>query len=832
MDQSSLLQIEKPARYMGGEMGIICKKTPEIRLVLAFPDVYEIGMSHLGFQILYNILNTIPWLAAERVYAPWPDREAQLKASETPLETLESRTPLAQADILGFTLQHELSYTNILNMMDMSGIPLLAADRDERWPLILGGGPCAFNPEPLADFFDAFLIGDGEEGTIEIAAVYREWRREKGSKQELLAALAKVPGVYIPSYFQICYSDDGRISGIIPLDQEHTRIRRRFLHDLNAAPYPTDPVIPFMKTVHDRVSMEIGRGCTRGCRFCQAGYIYRPVRERTPESILADIEKTLHSTGYDEVSLLSLATGDYGCLTPLLKELMQRYAESKVAISFPSLRVGTLSEELVEEIKRVRKTGLTLAPEAGSERLRKVINKGISEEALLKDASAAYGAGWRLIKLYFMIGLPTETMDDIQGIVELARRVKTEGKLAGNGGEVNVSVSSFVPKAHTPFQWEPQISYEEILTKQEYLRGELKRRKLKFKWHDAPLSVIEGVFARGDRRLSKVLVEALKLGCRFDSWGDHFNFSSWQKAFAAAGMDPRFYLRQRAVDEMLPWDHIDSGVSREFLLQERQRAIGGELTVDCRGGDCSGCGVCDFEKVRMRLAAENPDISSIINHSAPTDDCERVRVKYAKTGTMVYLSHLELLTLLTRAVKRAGIPVRFSQGFHPHPKFSFATALSVGVESLAEYLDLEIDTGFGADRVRDNFNRVLPEGIKVLGACSIPLKSPSLSVIMDRVRYRVTLPDGVALDLPQLAAGFLAKDDHPFSRSKKNGVQEYDLRHELFALETSANSLTMEIGRGKPLEFAAAVTGLDPEKLQGCRIEKLDVIFKDLSFYI
>ena len=813
---------------MGGEMGIIHKEDPELRFVLAFPDVYEIGMSHLGFQILYNILNAVDWLAAERVYAPWPDREAQLRISGEPLSTLESHTPLGKADILGFTLQHELSYTNILNMMAISGIPLLAADRDESWPLILGGGPCAFNPEPLADFFDAFLIGDGEEATVEIAVVYRQWRRSKAAKQELLASLATVSGVYIPSYFDIDYNDDGRISSITPLHPEQPRVRRRFLHDLNSAPYPTDPVIPFLKTVHDRVSMEIGRGCTRGCRFCQAGYIYRPVRERTPEEILANIEKTLQATGYDEVSLLSLATGDYGCLTPLLKELMQRYAESKVAVSFPSLRVGTLSDELVEELKRVRKTGLTLAPEAGSERLRQVINKGITEDDLLKDASAAYSAGWRLIKLYFMIGLPTETMDDVQGIVELARRVKTEGKISGKGGEVNVSVSSFVPKAHTPFQWEQQISYEEILTKQEFLRAELKRRKLNFKWHDAPLSVVEGVFARGDRRLGKVLMEAVQLGCRFDSWGDHFSFSSWQKAFETAGIDPRFYLRQRATDELLPWDHLDSGVSREFLLEERQRATCGEATIDCRSGDCSGCGVCDCEKVRMRLAGDSVVSPVAIVRPEPTVDCERIRVKYTKTGTMIYLSHLELLTLLTRAVNRAGIPVRFSQGFHPHPKFSFATALSVGVESFAEYLDLEINVGFGADKVRENLNRVLPRGIEVVEACSIPLKSPSLSVIMDKVRYRVTLPAGLVSDLPQLAGSFLAKEGHPFSRIKKNGPQEYDLRHELHALETGADTLTMEIGRGKPLEFTAAITGLEPEKLAGCRIEKLDVIFKDL----
>jgi len=837
MIDSSLLNVDKPARYMGGEVGIIRKESPEIRFVLAFPDVYEIGMSHLGFQILYTILNSYDWLAAERVYAPWPDREAQLQEGGRLLCTLESSAPLADADIIGFTLQHELSYTNIVNMLRLSAVPLLAAERHSPWPLVLGGGPCAYNPEPLADFFDAFLIGDGEEAAPEIARLCRELKKSGAPKSELLEKLAGIPGVYVPSFFTVEYRDDGRVEKIVALKEGYGLVKRRFLSDLETAPYPTEPVIPFLKTVHDRVSLEIGRGCTRGCRFCQAGYIYRPLRERTPEKILETIERTLRHTGYEEVSLLSLAAGDYGCLTPLLKELMARYAESKVAVSFPSLRVGTLSEELVEEVKKVRKTGLTLAPEAGSERLRQVINKGITEEALLKDANAAFSAGWRLIKLYFMIGLPTETMDDIAAIVDLARRVKSEGRGCG-GGEVNVSVSSFVPKAHTPFQWEEQISYEEILSKQEFLRSELKKRKLKFKWHDAPLTVIEGVFARGDRRLGAVLQEAVKLGCRFDSWGDHFSFSKWLKAFAATGIEPRSYLRSRAVDETLPWDHIDSGVSREFLLQERSKGVGGEFTPDCRAGVCSGCGVCDFEEVRNRPAGINaPFIGASIDQAgtgsvahAEPEGAQRIRVKYSKTGAMIFLSHLELLTLFTRAVKRADIPVKYSQGFHPHPKFSLQLRSSVGVESSAEYLDIEVAPEFGADLLRDSLNRSLPDGISVLAAWAVPAKSPSLSTIMERVRYRVTFPDKRVSDLESFAARFMALETSPFRRVKKNGPQEYDLRHELFSLIANENSLTLEIGRGKPLEFVSAVTGISIKELEGCRIEKLEVIFKDSSF--
>jgi len=832
--QNNLLQVEKPARYMGGEMGIIRKENAEIRFALAFPDVYEVGMSHLGFQILYRILNTPEWLAAERVYAPWPDREEQLRAADAPLATLESDTPLPRLDIIGFTLQHELSYTNILNMLDLSGIPLRASERQSGWPVIIGGGPCAYNPEPLADFFDAFLLGDGEEAALEMAEAVRRWKGSSREKAQLLEELAKIAGVYVPAHYGVEYHADGRIAKTTNLRPDLPPARRRFLADLESAPYPDNPVIPFMKTVHDRVSMEIGRGCTRGCRFCQAGYIYRPVRERSTKKILGSIEKTLHATGYDEVSLLSLATGDYGCLTPLLKELMDRYAESKVAVSFPSLRVGSLSDELIEEVKKVRKTGLTLAPEAGSERLRRIINKGISEEALIADARTAYGAGWRLIKLYFMIGLPGETMEDIDAIIELGRKVKMEGKLSGKGGEVNVSVSSFVPKAHTPFQWEQQISYEEILTKQEYLREQLKRKRLNFKWHDAPLSVIEGVFARGDRRLGDVLVEAHRLGCRFDSWGDHFSFTAWQKAFAAVGIDPRFYLRGREIEELLPWDHLDSGVSKEFLLKERSLSMEETLTADCRSGACSACGVCDFKEIRMRTVQPAADVARPgREEAAPADEgVGRIRIRFSKTGTMRYLSHLEMITLFTRAVGRSGIPIRFSQGFHPHPKFSFATALSVGVESLAEYLDMEVAAGFGADTAMGSLNAVLPEGIRVLEAREIPLRSESLSVIMESVRYRVTLPATAEQPLDAMINRFLALDSYPYRRAKKGGDQDFDLRAGLKSALAVDEGLELVIDRAKPLEYVAAITGLPLDELGECSIEKLAVNFKDTSLPI
>ncbi|HLO27112.1 MAG TPA: TIGR03960 family B12-binding radical SAM protein [Geobacteraceae bacterium] len=834
MQNNQLLSVEKPVRYLGGEMGASKKKRADISVVLAFPDVYEVGMSHLGSQILYAILNEVEWIAAERLYSPWPDMEGLLRATETPLTTLESGITPVEADILGFTLQYELAYTNILNILELTGIPLLAGERNDDHPLILGGGPCAFNPEPLADFFDAFLLGDGEEAVLEIAEACREWKKSGTPKAALLERLSSIEGVYVPSFFDIRYDHSGRISGILPLKAGYAKVRRRFVADLSAAPYPDAPIIPFLKTVHDRVSMEIARGCTRGCRFCQAGYIYRPVRERSPERLLELVEQTLRNTGYDEISLLSLSTGDYSCIAPLMQTLMKKYADERIAISFPSLRVGTLTRELVEEVKKVRKTGFTLAPEAGSERLRQAINKGITEEDLLGNAFAAYSAGWRVIKLYFMIGLPGETMNDVLGIAELAKKVKNEGRRAGQGGDVNVSVGTFVPKPHTPFQWEPQIGSGEVREKQQFLRLELKRRKLNFKWQDAPLSFMEGVFSRGDRRLGKVLLKARELGCRFDGWGELFNFAAWQEAFAATGIDPLFYHRRRDMDEVLPWDHLDCGVSREYLIAEREKALSGTATPDCRNGICTGCGVCDFNLVRMRLHSrealdlhEHHPLDEQHPLHQPEEAAAKIRLRFRKTGRMRFLSHLELINLFSRAVSRARVPIRFSQGFHPHPKFSFATALSVGVESWAEYMDMEIAAGYGAGRVKEGLNSVLPEGLEILESGEIPLRTESLSVIMDKIRYRVTLPDTATLDLPSCVEKFLALETYPLHREKKGKSQDLDLRRELAELQAEGSSLEMLVGRGKPLEFAAAVTGLSPAELAAARIEKLDVVFRN-----
>lgn len=594
--EEMLSRVEKPARYTGGELNAIIKSNAKLKFALCFPDVYEIGMSHLGSRILYHVLNRMEDVACERCFAPWTDMERELRAANLPLFTLESKRPLNECDVIGFSLLYEMCYTNILLMLELAGIPALAHERGEDMPLVICGGPCACNPEPVAAFMDAALIGDGEELTEEVVLTCMKAKEQGLKKSELLLALSKIEGVYIPSFYEPVNDENGRFLGIKRIEEcAPLRVRRRVVRDLDRAAYVGEPIVPFLNIVHDRVAIELFRGCTRGCRFCQAGFIYRPVRERSEETLMRQARELVSCTGYDEVSLFSLSSGDYSDIHRLVLDISNELGEQKVSISLPSLRIDAFLKEDLERMQSVRKSGLTFAPEAGTQRLRDVINKGVTEEDLLRSVSEAFAAGWSAVKLYFMIGLPTETQEDLDGIADLAKKVcaayyAVPKDKRAKGLRVSVSASSFVPKPFTPFQWEPQSTKAELVEKQRYLRALFKGiRGAELNYHAPDLSMLEAVFARGDRELSRVLQSAYQKGCRFDSWDEHFSKNAWDEAFAECGVDPAAYAhRRRELDEPLPYDHIDMLVTKEYLKIEHARALNAAKTKDCRNG-CNGC---------------------------------------------------------------------------------------------------------------------------------------------------------------------------------------------------------------------------------------------------
>ena len=600
---SLLDRVQKPARYMGGEMNAVIKdpKTVAIRYAFAFPDVYEVGMSHLGSRILYDIINRREDALCERVFSPWVDMADLMRAEGVPLFSIETRSPVREFDMLGITLQYEMSYTNILEILDLAGIPLHSEDRTWDDPIVIAGGPCAFNPEPLYHFIDAFSLGDGEISTLETIDVVKQCREEGVSREECLRRLSRLRGVYVPRFYEATYHEDGTLASFEPTEEGVPRtVVKNMVADLDTAAYPESIVVPFMEIVHDRINIEVLRGCTRGCRFCQAGMIYRPVRERSVERLLHLADRLVEETGYEEITLSSLSTGDYTCLPQLAHELMERFADQRVALSLPSLRLDSRVKETLEETQKVRKTGLTYAMEAGTQRLRDVINKGITEEDLLSSVSDAFAGGWSSVKLYFMFGLPTETQEDLQGIAALASKVvrayfDTPRSVRARGLRVNCSASCFVPKPFTPFQWEPQDTIEVFNEKRRLLCEIMRIKGVEFNWHEPYVSFLEAVFSRGDRKTADVLEEAWRLGCRFDGWSDQFSFERWMQAFERCGVDPAFYAtRRREHGELFPWSFIDAGVTESYLWREHERAMRAEPTPDCRQA-CQGCGLKRFE---------------------------------------------------------------------------------------------------------------------------------------------------------------------------------------------------------------------------------------------
>lgn len=596
--QEFLLQkVQKPARYIGGEVNSVVKDKSKIkfRYAFCFPDNYEIGMSHLGMKILYSLVNEREDAWCERVFAPWVDMEEEMRRNNVPLFALESGDSLSEFDMIGFTLQYELSYTNILNMLDLGGISVKSKDRKSLTPLVVAGGPCACNPEPIADFIDLFMLGEGEEVTNELIDLLEKHKEMGSDKYEFLCEAAKIQGVYVPSLYDVSYNADGTVKNIENKATAPKRVKKRIISDLDKVYYPDRFVVPFIDVVHDRAVCEIFRGCIRGCRFCQAGFIYRPIREKNYETANRQAKRLCDSTGYDEISLCSLSTSDYTGIDKLIPEMFSWALKENINVSLPSLRVDNFSDELMDELKKIRRSGLTFAPEAGTQRLRDAINKNVTEKEVINTCEKAFAGGWTAVKLYFMMGLPTETLDNIAGIAELAQKVvelyySNPNKPKGKGVTVSISVASFVPKPHTPFQWEPQDTMDMLVEKQKHLLSSVHSKKIQVSWHQSPTSFLEGVLARGDRKICDVIYSAWKKGCKFDSWDEFFDFDKWMKAFEECGVNPSFYAnRKREYDEILPWDHLDYGIRKEFLIDENKKAHMSVTTPNCRQ-KCAACG--------------------------------------------------------------------------------------------------------------------------------------------------------------------------------------------------------------------------------------------------
>ena len=740
-----LAGVEKPGRYTGGEWNEI-RKDParaRVKVVLAFPDVYEIGMSYLGQKILYSLINAYPEYLAERVFSPWPDYERELRASGLRLRSLENKIPLAEFNIVGFSLLYELNYSNILTILDLGGIPLLAAERDIQSPLVIGGGPAAFNPEPLAEFFDLFLVGDGEEAVPEIIETYAALRSQTASKEKILRELARLRGVYVPSLYEPEVSPRSPLLAVKPRAGAPGAVEKRVLRSFSRSHFPEEIIVSNIQSVFDRVAVEVARGCPHKCRFCQATSLYSPYRVKDPSTVTEKIFRSLRATGYEDASLFSLSVGDYPYLGETVRTLMERLEKERISLSLSSLRPKGLSADIVRNIIKVRKTGFTLVPEAGSERLRCVINKNLKDEDIQEAAAHAFREGWKLLKLYFMIGLPSETEDDLRQIADLIERLTALGRgILKSPPKINAGVSSFIPKPHTPFQWLAMDDEETLVDKQRFLKSLLgRKRNVQIKDHPVELSILEAVFSRGDRRLGRVLRNAWVRGARFDSWQDCFQLTSWRKAFEESGVDHRSYLGEIDRNAPLPWGHIQTGIRNEFLLGELKKALAEARTPSCLENSCGKCGGCVFPADMERNFKERIDVAPL--QRTPLGQATETTIKYqafyAKRGPSRMISHNDLINAIQRSFRRAQIEVLYSEGFHPKMQMSLVPALPLGMEAGDESFEFKSLYLFEESEFLARVNEFTPPGIRFCGLKRIEPGAPSLNERISSFVYSLDL---------------------------------------------------------------------------------------------
>lgn len=745
--ENILKDVEKPGRYIGGEWNEI-KKDPhrvKTKIALIFPDLYEVGMSYLGQKILYSLLNDNPSILAERVFAPWVDFEQKLRSQNIPLYSLENKIPLDQFDVLGFSLLYELNYTNVLTIIDLGHIPLFSSQRDQEHPLIIAGGPAVFNPEPVASIFDLFLVGDGEEAFIEIIEKYTSMKEELKEKSEILKEMAKIKGVYVPSLYTTYQPQNSFLMAVKPDNCVPEKIEKRIHFPFSEAPFPEKIVVPNINVIFDRVAVEVARGCYHKCRFCQALSIYFPHRAKSPSFVLEKVLKSLRLTGYEAASLSSLSVGDYPYLCDVVDTLMTELEKQKISLSLSSLRPKGLSSKIAENIIKVRKTGFTLVPEAGTERLRRVINKNLKENEILEATENAFSRGWKLLKLYFMVGLPTERDEDLEGIVSLVEDVIRIGsKILKFPPNINISATSFIPKPHTPFQW-LKMEEEKILgEKHRFLKSRLRKYPfVKFKNHSLKNSILEAVFSRGDSQLTKVLFQSWKNGARFESWTDFFDFYTWEKAFESENIDYRLYLEDLGRNAVLPWDHIDTGIKKSHLLQELDKALKEERTLSCLENRCDLCQGCDLSPLLEREFQEKIEISSEPHYffGKKTQNIFRYRAIYSKRKTAKFISHLDLSNIIQRTFRRAGISVVHTEGFHPKMAISYPPALPLGMEGKAEIVEFKSQYLFEEDKFVSHVNKFLPSGVKFLSLEKFKTFKPRLNEEIKTLVYSVDLKD-------------------------------------------------------------------------------------------